>query len=318
MLVGKLKFQLNKYTIKFIFFNVAIFVILNNIVPICSSIFNVNMFILYSIIALMYLFIFLAISMSVVGSKYFQELKFDKNKTDSIKLHIEHIEDIKNFILNNKYNKYHPNYYFRCFNVHHYCDIKNYEVFLSDMKEGNEFWIVLYHQLKSRNNQDDNIIKSLLDLDRTLYLHRRYILEDVIKIMKLKRDELFEYCKDNVELEDVENTISILYKAMELNNLIYNIDKEVVHRDMFENLFDSWFSMTVLYIINTGELLNKNLINSLIEINEIFMNNLEEFNKEKDNIKQIECQKLKDVWSVKCEQFYQLTKSISKDFKKED
>lgn len=74
--------------------------------------------------------------------------------------------------------------------------------------------------------------------------------------------------------------------------------------------------MAILYMIDTNELLNQDLIDSLEEIIKSFSNNLVEFNKERDILKEEENKMLQEIWAKQSKQFLELTKLISKDFKR--
>lgn len=345
----KIKFNINKYTIKFMFINLFLMIIVKLVLFLIGRFLDFNMFNISMCLIISYLLILLVIYNIVINTDDFINMNFTEDNTKSLLLHLKYIDKL-HLYLNNKKQFYkkekiksidkeiHDCIYFPVTDTYGYNKLKMYKEHLSYISSGNEFWIVLNSLFDYIKDND-----KFINLDKNICIHRGEVLDALKDIFVLeknylkskhsKKDISYKAFVNNLmsiyDLVDVENgnidyknkmneiqlTINILEKAINLNDKIYKLDKYVPHKDMINNLLDNWVILITNYIVDTDNCLNKELIDAFYEINTMAIKTIVEYNTQKEQVKKEENDKVNEIWTEQSKEYATLLKSISKDLK---
>lgn len=337
VLGNKLKFNINKYTLTFIVLNLLAMIGVNSVLYILSNFITIDILkttacILISYIALLFIFFIITIK-----DDRFEKLKLKEEKVNSLVSHLKYSDKLAYFISKKSSffkeginllidDIYYPYYYGQLLTHCEYKYISDYSLYLSEIREGNEFWIVLSDILfnKKSDNYGNNKIYLFINIDNNLYNHKSKVLRDLQELYELNQKYILRnkfsnsYNEDIInkeELDRVKKIITILEKAINLNDKLYNIDKYIPHKEMINILFDNWMVLIVNYIVDTESLLNDELINAFDEVYDMADKVITEHENEKEIIIQKEKNEIINIWNEQCRDYLNLIESISKNFK---
>lgn len=188
-------------------------------------------------------------------------------------------------------------------NINSFCSAKIFNLVNIFEEKGAKY--LIYLKLFKIINKDD--IWDIINLDSCLYEYKNSILKELETI------SCISYVSDNYK--EMADNRTVILKASVLNSDIYKLDEELTDKYMCENLYNTWFLMTILNMIDNNMVIDEKLINTLMNIETIVSKNKKESLKVNDSIDISYKNKKKEIWSKQIDDFETLTNSIKNDIR---